>query len=163
MENTLSCPGNSILNPRKTCLEYFLYKSLYITEWFLLCLFSFVLYSNPSCRPAAYLAFSSATCVICICYNVNVAICPSVTLFLKISKLISQQLFCPPELPMPCDQYELHLENSVVAPNENQDVPVASLDQSTSIVTAVQLGHINVVLDHKSILLENHSAPLHFF
>lgn len=60
---------------------------------------------------------------------------------------------------MPCDQYELHLENSVVAPNENQDVHVASLDQSTSIVTAVQLGHINVVLDHKSILLENQSAP----
>lgn len=84
----------------------------------------------------------------------NLTVCTSVTLFLKISKLISQQLFCPPELSMPCDQYELHLENSVVAPNENQDVPVASLDQSTSIVTAVQLGHINVVLDHKSILLE---------
>lgn len=65
---------------------------------------------------------------------------------------------CPPELSMPCDQYELHLENSVVGPNENQDVPVASLDQSTSTVTAVQLGHINVVLDHKSILLENRSG-----
>lgn len=58
---------------------------------------------------------------------------------------------------MPCDQYELHLENSVAGPNENQDLPVASLDQSTSTVTAVQLGHINVVLDHKSILLENYS------
>lgn len=63
---------------------------------------------------------------------------------------------------MPCDQYELHLENSVVGPNENQDIPVASLDQSTSTVTALQLGHINVVLDHKSILLENHSGH-HFF
>lgn len=71
---------------------------------------------------------------------------------------MSQQLWCcPPELSMPCDQYELHLENSVAGPNENQDLPVASLDQSTSTVTAVQLGHINVVLDHKSILLENYS------
>uniref|UniRef100_H3C4Q9 Nucleoporin 210 n=1 Tax=Tetraodon nigroviridis TaxID=99883 RepID=H3C4Q9_TETNG len=58
------------------------------------------------------------------------------------------------ELSMPCDQYELHLENSVVGPNENQDVPVASLDQSTSTVTAVQLGHINVVLDHKSLRMQ---------
>lgn len=63
---------------------------------------------------------------------------------------------------MPCDQYELHLENSVVGPNENPDVPVASLDQSTSTVTAVQLGHINVVLDHKSILLENHPGTVFF-
>ena len=54
---------------------------------------------------------------------------------------------------MPCDQYELNLRNSVVGPNGNPDVPVASLDQSTSIVTAIQLGHTNVVLDHKSILL----------
>lgn len=63
---------------------------------------------------------------------------------------------------MPCDQYELHLENSVVGPNEKPDVPVASLDQSTSTVTAVQLGHINVVLDHKSILLENHPGTAFF-
>lgn len=53
---------------------------------------------------------------------------------------------------MPCDQYDLHLQNSVVGPNGNPDVAVASLDQSTSTVTAIQLGHINVVLDHKSIL-----------
>lgn len=57
------------------------------------------------------------------------------------------------ELSMPCDQYELHLENSVVGLNGNKDAAVATLDQSTSKVTAVQLGHINVVLDHKSILL----------
>ena len=54
---------------------------------------------------------------------------------------------------MPCDQYELHLQNSVIGTNGNPDVAVASLDQSTSTATAVQLGHINVVLDHKSILL----------
>lgn len=53
------------------------------------------------------------------------------------------------ELSMPCDQYELHLQNSVVGPNGNPDVAVASLDQSISTVTAGQLGHINVVLDHK--------------
>lgn len=59
------------------------------------------------------------------------------------------------ELSMPCDQYELHLQNSIVGPNGNSDVAVASLDQRTSTVTAAQLGHINVVLDHKSILASN--------
>uniref|UniRef100_A0A8C9X127 Nucleoporin 210 n=1 Tax=Sander lucioperca TaxID=283035 RepID=A0A8C9X127_SANLU len=57
------------------------------------------------------------------------------------------------ELSMPCDQYQLHLQNSVIGTNGNPNVAVASLDQSTSRVTATQLGHINVVLDHKSILL----------
>lgn len=61
--------------------------------------------------------------------------------------------FICPELSMPCDQYELHLENSVVGPNKSPDIAVARLDQISSVVTAVQLGHINVVLDHKSILL----------
>ncbi|XP_070695859.1 nuclear pore membrane glycoprotein 210 isoform X2 [Pempheris klunzingeri] len=54
------------------------------------------------------------------------------------------------ELSMPSDQYDLHLQNSVVGPNGNPDVAVASLDESTSTVMAIQLGHINVVLDHKS-------------
>nr|XP_029132383.1 nuclear pore membrane glycoprotein 210 [Labrus bergylta] len=54
------------------------------------------------------------------------------------------------ELPMPSDNYELHLQNSVVGPDGNPDVAVASLDQSTSTATANQMGHINVVLDHKS-------------
>lgn len=63
--------------------------------------------------------------------------------------------FACAELSMPCDQYELHLQNSVPGPNGNPDVAVADLDQSSSTVTAVQLGHINVVLDHKSILLTN--------
>uniref|UniRef100_A0A667Z7B9 Nucleoporin 210 n=1 Tax=Myripristis murdjan TaxID=586833 RepID=A0A667Z7B9_9TELE len=58
------------------------------------------------------------------------------------------------ELSMPSDQYELHLQNSVVGPDGNQEVPVASLDQSTSTVTAMQLGHINVVLDHKSLRMQ---------
>ncbi|XP_072222450.1 nuclear pore membrane glycoprotein 210 [Leuresthes tenuis] len=58
------------------------------------------------------------------------------------------------ELSMPCDQYELHLQNSVVGPNGNANVAVASLDQSTSTATAAQLGHINVVLDHKSLRMQ---------
>ncbi|XP_026223610.1 nuclear pore membrane glycoprotein 210 isoform X2 [Anabas testudineus] len=58
------------------------------------------------------------------------------------------------ELSMPCDQYELHLQNSVVGPNGKPDVAVASLDQSSSTVTAVQLGHINVVLDYKSLRMQ---------
>lgn len=64
---------------------------------------------------------------------------------------------------MPCDQYELHLQNSVVGPNGNPDVAVARLDQSTSKVTAVQLGHINVVLDHKSILQKNCSLIFNIY
>lgn len=53
---------------------------------------------------------------------------------------------------MPCDQYELHVQNSAIGAHGNPDVAVASLDQSISTITAIQLGHINVVLDHKSIL-----------
>ncbi|KAM4737044.1 LOW QUALITY PROTEIN: nuclear pore membrane glycoprotein 210 [Anableps anableps] len=58
------------------------------------------------------------------------------------------------ELSMPCDQYELHLQNSVVGPNGNPNVSVASLDQRTSKVQEFQLGHINVVLDHKSLRMQ---------
>ncbi|XP_071780679.2 nuclear pore membrane glycoprotein 210 isoform X1 [Centroberyx gerrardi] len=58
------------------------------------------------------------------------------------------------ELSMPCDQYELHLQNSVVGRDGHPELAVASLDQSSSTVTAVQLGHINVVLDHKSLRMQ---------
>ncbi|XP_061698487.1 nuclear pore membrane glycoprotein 210 isoform X2 [Syngnathoides biaculeatus] len=58
------------------------------------------------------------------------------------------------ELSMPCDQYELHLQNSLVDTNGNPDVPVAHLDQRSSTVTAIQLGHVNVVLDHKSFRMQ---------
>lgn len=67
-------------------------------------------------------------------------------------KLIYVCFFGCQELSMPCDQYELHLQDGVVGSHGNPDVAVASLDQSISTVTAIQLGHINVVLDHKSIL-----------
>lgn len=58
------------------------------------------------------------------------------------------------EVLMPCEQYELQLQNSAPGPNGNQDFAVASLDPSTSTVTAVQLGHINVALEHKSLRMQ---------
>lgn len=56
------------------------------------------------------------------------------------------------ELSMPCDQYELQLKNSVVTPGGDSNSAVAELDPGTSTVFALQHGHTNVVLDHKSIL-----------
>lgn len=53
---------------------------------------------------------------------------------------------------MPCDQYELQLKNSVVAPGGDLYSAVAELDPSTSTVLGLQHGHTNIVLDHKSIL-----------
>ena len=61
------------------------------------------------------------------------------------------------ELAMPCEQYKLELQNSVTGPDGDPDLPVASLDQSTSSVSALQQGHIHVVLDHKSILQTAHT------
>ncbi|CAL8325175.1 unnamed protein product [Merluccius merluccius] len=58
------------------------------------------------------------------------------------------------ELSMPCDQYELHLQNSVVGRDGNTELSVASLDQTSSTVTGLQFGHINVVLDHKSLRMQ---------
>uniref|UniRef100_A0A6Q2XNQ1 Nucleoporin 210 n=1 Tax=Esox lucius TaxID=8010 RepID=A0A6Q2XNQ1_ESOLU len=58
------------------------------------------------------------------------------------------------ELSMPCDQYELHLQNSVPGPDGNPKMAVASLDQSTSTATALQVGHVNMVLDHKSLRMQ---------
>uniref|UniRef100_A0A8C9WHE5 Nucleoporin 210 n=1 Tax=Scleropages formosus TaxID=113540 RepID=A0A8C9WHE5_SCLFO len=56
------------------------------------------------------------------------------------------------ELSMPCDQYELQLQNNVVAPDGDPALPIARLSKDTSKVLALQPGHTNVVLDHKSIL-----------
>lgn len=53
---------------------------------------------------------------------------------------------------MPSDQYELQLQNNVLGPEGDMSWPVAQLDQATSIVTAVQQGQTNLVLEHKSIL-----------
>lgn len=56
------------------------------------------------------------------------------------------------ELSMPCDQYELQLKNGVVTPGGDLNSAVAELDPGASTVLALQHGHTNVVLDHKSIL-----------
>ncbi|CAL8275956.1 unnamed protein product, partial [Boreogadus saida] len=58
------------------------------------------------------------------------------------------------ELSMPCDQYELHLQNSVVGGDGTQELSVASLDPTSNTVTGLQLGHVNVVLDHKSLRMQ---------
>uniref|UniRef100_A0A8C6Q1T9 Nucleoporin 210 n=1 Tax=Nothobranchius furzeri TaxID=105023 RepID=A0A8C6Q1T9_NOTFU len=58
------------------------------------------------------------------------------------------------ELSMPCDQYELHLQNSVIGPNGNPDAAVASLDHRSSRVMGIQLGHINVVHIHKGLRMQ---------
>lgn len=55
------------------------------------------------------------------------------------------------ELSMPCDQYGLHLQNNVLASDGNPELPVASLDQSRSTVFALQRGHTNILLEHKSL------------
>ncbi len=85
---------------------------------------------------------------------------PNALFGLAMLALIAVDMFClflsvslsRSELSMPCDQYELHLQNSVVAPHGNTDAPVANLDRSSSTVLALQHGHANIVLDHKSIL-----------
>lgn len=57
---------------------------------------------------------------------------------------------------MPCDQYELQVKNSVVAPGGDLLSPVAELEPSTSKVYALQHGQTKVVLDYKSILYSVH-------
>uniref|UniRef100_A0A8C4TG96 Nucleoporin 210 n=1 Tax=Erpetoichthys calabaricus TaxID=27687 RepID=A0A8C4TG96_ERPCA len=61
------------------------------------------------------------------------------------------------EITMPCDQYELQLQNSIVSPNGEPNLPVAKLERATSTVTALQLGQTNIVLDHKNIRLQDAS------
>ncbi|XP_039627245.1 nuclear pore membrane glycoprotein 210-like [Polypterus senegalus] len=61
------------------------------------------------------------------------------------------------EIEMPCDQYELQLQNSIVSPDGEHNLPVAKLERATSTVTALQLGQTNIVLDHKNIRLQDAS------
>ncbi|KAK1123357.1 nuclear pore membrane glycoprotein 210-like [Acipenser oxyrinchus oxyrinchus] len=58
------------------------------------------------------------------------------------------------ELAMPCDQYELQLQNSVFGPDGAPHRHLAKLDRATSTVTALQQGQANIVLNYKSILLD---------
>ncbi|XP_064156387.1 nuclear pore membrane glycoprotein 210 [Anguilla rostrata] len=61
------------------------------------------------------------------------------------------------ELSMPCEQYELQLQNSVIHPEADPTLGVAQLDPATSTVHALQHGHTNVVLDHHSLGLQGAS------
>ncbi|XP_064524125.1 nuclear pore membrane glycoprotein 210 [Pseudopipra pipra] len=58
------------------------------------------------------------------------------------------------EIAMPSEQYELQLQNHVLDPEGDPSRPVASLDQATSTVTALQQGHTNLLLVHKSIHMQ---------
>ncbi|XP_077404064.1 nuclear pore membrane glycoprotein 210 isoform X2 [Vanacampus margaritifer] len=89
----------------------------------------------------------------------NILLSPAHDIYLLVGTSIRYQVLeirqgSITELSMPCDQYELHLQNSMVDVNGNPEVAVARLDQRTSKVTAIQLGHINVVLDHKSLQMQ---------
>ncbi|XP_061114891.1 nuclear pore membrane glycoprotein 210 [Conger conger] len=61
------------------------------------------------------------------------------------------------ELSMPCEQYELQLQNGVGQSDADPTLGVAKLDPASSTVQALQLGHINVVLDHSSLRLQGAS------
>ncbi|XP_051914450.1 nuclear pore membrane glycoprotein 210-like, partial [Hippocampus zosterae] len=87
----------------------------------------------------------------------HILLSPAHNIYLMVGTSIRYQVLkgLTTELSMPCDEYELHLENSVVNTNGNPDVAVARLDQRTSTVTAIQLGHINVVLYQKSLRMQD--------
>ncbi|KAM5333339.1 nuclear pore membrane glycoprotein 210 [Glossophaga mutica] len=61
------------------------------------------------------------------------------------------------ELSMPSDQYQLQLQNSIQGHAGDPGRPVAVLAEDTSTVTAVQLGQSNLVLGHRSILMQGAS------
>ncbi|XP_017690370.1 PREDICTED: nuclear pore membrane glycoprotein 210 [Lepidothrix coronata] len=58
------------------------------------------------------------------------------------------------EIAMPSEQYELQLQNHILDPEGDPARPVASLDRATSTVTALQQGHTNLLLVHKSIHMQ---------
>lgn len=62
-------------------------------------------------------------------------------------------LSCLTEVDFPLEHYTLELQDRRVSCNESLSGKVALLDEKTAMVTAVQLGQINLVFVHKSILL----------
>ncbi|XP_018095905.1 nuclear pore membrane glycoprotein 210 [Xenopus laevis] len=61
------------------------------------------------------------------------------------------------DLVMPSDQYAFQLQNHVVVQGGVQHEPVTRLEQRTSTVTALQLGHSNIVLLHKNLRIQGAS------
>eukprot|EP00079_Xenopus_tropicalis_P032145 XP_017945916.1 PREDICTED: nuclear pore membrane glycoprotein 210 [Xenopus tropicalis] len=61
------------------------------------------------------------------------------------------------DLTMPSDQYAFQLQNHVVAPGGLSHEPIARLEERTSTVTALQMGHTNIVLLHKNLRMQGAS------
>lgn len=55
-------------------------------------------------------------------------------------------------MDLPLEHYELELRDQISAAGGSDHLPVAQLDVNTATVTAVQLGQVNLVFVHKSIL-----------
>lgn len=70
-------------------------------------------------------------------------------------------LSCLTEVKFPLEHYTLELQNHRVSCNMSLPGKVALLDEKTAMVTAVQLGHANLVFIHKSILLLKFSLPIY--
>lgn len=62
-------------------------------------------------------------------------------------------LSCLTEVKFPLEHYTLELQDHRVSCNISLSGKVALLDEKTAMVTAVQLGHANLIFIHKSILL----------
>lgn len=62
-------------------------------------------------------------------------------------------LSCLTEVKFPLEHYTLELQDHRVSCNISLSGKVALLDEKTAMVTAVQLGHTNLIFVHKSILL----------
>lgn len=63
-------------------------------------------------------------------------------------------LSCLTEVKFPLEHYTLELQDHRVSCNISVSGEVASLDEKTAMVTAVQLGHTNLIFVHKSILFK---------
>ncbi|XP_040264899.1 nuclear pore membrane glycoprotein 210-like [Bufo bufo] len=62
------------------------------------------------------------------------------------------------EMDPPLISYMVQLENQVVFPGGDPDLPVADLDETSLVVTAVQLGCTSLIFAHKNILMPGGSS-----
>ncbi|KAG9335151.1 hypothetical protein JZ751_005624 [Albula glossodonta] len=61
------------------------------------------------------------------------------------------------ELSMPCEQYELQLQNGVLESDGDLALGVAKLDPASSTILALQEGHVNVMVNYTSLRLQGAS------
>uniref|UniRef100_A0A8D2A9W8 BIG2 domain-containing protein n=1 Tax=Sus scrofa TaxID=9823 RepID=A0A8D2A9W8_PIG len=76
----------------------------------------------------------------------------------RVAKMVQGRMT---EVEFPLEHYTLELQDHSVAYNVSRSGRVALLDERTAMVTAVQLGHTNLVFVHKSILLFKFSLPIY--